>query len=109
MAMRASQVASARIAAKTVEMGEGPDIGLLHHILGLAVVAQDAAGEPVEPAVVRLHDAADGGFIARQRAGDQRGVGGPGCVYLRKGCVAHGGLARSVDRLLLTVGCGKAQ
>ena len=64
------------VAAKTVEMGECPDIGFLDDVLGLAVVAQDAAGEPVEPAIVRLHDRADRRLIAAAGAADQFGVAG---------------------------------
>ena len=37
-------------------MRERPDIGFLDYVLGLAVVAQDAAGEPVEAAIIRLHE-----------------------------------------------------
>ena len=72
-------------------MGEGPDIGLLHHILGLAVIAQDAAGEPVEPAVVGLHDGADGGLVAGGRTAHQFGVAAAG-AYLRYLGVAHGSI-----------------
>ena len=56
MAMRASHVARLKIAAKTLQMRERPDIGLLNHVLGFAVVAQNAAGDPVKPAIVGLHD-----------------------------------------------------
>src|SRR5258707_379205 len=52
------------VAAEILKMGECPDIGFLHHVLGLAVVAQDSAGEPVKPAIVRLHDRADRRLIA---------------------------------------------
>ena len=54
MAIRDSQVDRLESPRKLVKMREGADIGLLHHVLGLAVIAQDAAGEPVEPAVVGL-------------------------------------------------------
>ena len=59
-------------------MGEGADIGVLHDVLGLAVVAQDAARQPIEPAVVGLHDRAHGSLVARERAADQFGVAGAG-------------------------------
>ena len=68
----------AGIAAKTLQMREGADVGFLHHVLGLAVVAQDAAGEPVKPAIVRLHDRADRRLVAGAGAADQFGVAGPG-------------------------------
>ncbi len=81
----------AGIAAKTFQMREGADVGLLHDILGLAVVAQDAAGEPVEPAVVRLHDGADRGFVAGQRPPHQFGVSSVERRALRYVCLAHDG------------------
>jgi hypothetical protein len=43
----------AGLAAKLLEMRKRADIGLLHHVLGLGIVAQHAAGDPVEPAVIR--------------------------------------------------------
>jgi hypothetical protein len=55
------------VAAERIEMGEGPDIGLLHDILGLAVIAHDAARDPVEPLIVCLDDGAAGVAVARQR------------------------------------------
>ena len=44
MAMRDSQVDRLESPRKLFQMREGADVGLLHHVLGLAVVAQDAAG-----------------------------------------------------------------
>ena len=79
----------AGIAAKTFQMREGADVGLLHHVLGLAVVAQDAAGEPVEPAVVRLHDGANRRLVARQRPPHQLGVAGVDGRDLRYVGLAH--------------------
>ncbi|MGY4434792.1 hypothetical protein ACVWWO_007269 [Bradyrhizobium sp. F1.13.1] len=46
------------LAAKTVEMGEGADIGFLNDILGFAVAAQNSARQTIEPAIVGLHDLA---------------------------------------------------
>ena len=80
----------AGIAAKAFQMREGANIGLLHDILGFAVVAQDAAGEPVEPAVVRLHDGANRCLVARQRPPHQFGVGGFDGRDLRYLDLAHG-------------------
>ena len=57
-------------------MCEGADVSLLHHVLGLAVVAQDAAGKPVEPAVIGLHDGANRGLVTGQRPADQVEVTG---------------------------------
>ena len=64
----------AGVAAKLLQMREGADIGFLHDVLGLAVVAQDAAGEPVQPAIVRLHDRANRRLVAGKRAADQFGI-----------------------------------
>src|SRR5436190_22613162 len=82
-------------------MGERPDIGFLHHVLGLAVVAQDSAGEPVEPAIVRLHDRADRRLIALAGAPDQFGLSAPDGSYWRCLCGAHDDFARSGNTLLL--------
>ena len=48
----------ARFAAETVQMGEGAKIGLLHDILRLRILAEDAARNAVELAVVAFHDQA---------------------------------------------------
>src|SRR3981081_4194028 len=84
-------------------MRERADIGFLHHVLGLAVVAQDAAGDPVKPAIVRLHDRANGRLIAISGALDQLGVGSPDGSNLWCLCVAHEDLAPS-DRTLPLMG-----
>ena len=109
MAIRASQVERLGVATKTLEMRESPDIGFLHDVLGLAVVAQDAAGKPVKPAIIRLHDGANGRLVAGAGARDQFGVAIRDGSNLWGLGVAHDWAARSVDRLLLTVGCGKAK
>ena len=36
-------------------MRVGIDVGLLHHVLDVAIVAQDRADRPVEPLVVAAH------------------------------------------------------
>ena len=69
-------------------MRERPDIGFLHHVLGLAVVAQNAAGDPVKPAIVRLHDEANGRLIAPAGAPDQFGLGAPDGSHLWCLCAA---------------------
>ena len=79
----------AGIAAKAFQMREGANVGLLHHILGLAVVAQDAAGKAIEPAVIRLHDGANGRLVAGQRPPHQFGVAGFDGRYLRYVGLAH--------------------
>lgn len=43
---------------------EGPYVAFLEHILGLAVIAYDAAGDAVEPPVVAQHDSAEGARLA---------------------------------------------
>src|SRR5260370_32938105 len=86
-------------------MSERPDIGFLDHVLGFAVVAQDSAGEPVKPAVVRLHDGTNGHLIAVADALDQFGIRGPGgrdfMCSLRWLAVAPAGSARSANTLPL--------
>ena len=47
--------------------GEGADIGFLHHVLGLGIVAQDAARHAEQPAVIALRDGADGRLVALAR------------------------------------------
>src|ERR1700716_3854819 len=69
----------AGLTAKILQMREGADIGLLDHILGFAVVAQDAAGDPVEPTIIPLHDSTERRAVAGERAAHELrilGVGG---------------------------------
>jgi hypothetical protein len=47
------------------------DIGLLHDVLGLAVVAKNAAGDAVKPAVVPQRDRPHGSLIAQTRPNQQ--------------------------------------
>src|ERR1700730_10545720 len=82
-------------------MRERPEIGFLDHVLGFAVVAEDPAGEPVEPAIVRLQDGANRRLVAFAGAPDQFGVGGTDGSNLRRWCGAHDDFARSDDTLLL--------
>src|SRR3979409_1009839 len=81
-------------------MRERADIGFLHYILGFAVVAQNSAGDPVEPAIVRLHDRANGRLVALAGALDQFGLSGPDGRYLRDLCAAHDDLALFDNTLL---------
>jgi hypothetical protein len=90
-----------RVAAKTIQMRERPDIGFLDHILGFAIVAQDSAGEPVKPAIVGLHDDANGRLIARAGALHQFGVRGSDGSDLQYLGVAHDDFALSNNMLLL--------
>jgi hypothetical protein len=55
-------------------MRERPHIGFLDDVLGLAVIAQDAAGKPEKPVVVGFQDGANGGFVPLERAPDEFGV-----------------------------------
>jgi hypothetical protein len=57
-------------------MGESADIRLLHGVFRLTVVAQDGAGDPVEPAIVFLHDDAESRAISCERALDQLTIAG---------------------------------
>ena len=85
----------AGIASKALQMREGADIGFLHDVLGLAVVAQDAAGEPVQPAIIRLHDRANRSLVAGKRPPHQFGVAGAGESDLRYLGLAHDGFTNN--------------
>src|SRR5579859_1081451 len=76
-------------------MRERPDIRFLNDVLGFAVVAQNAAGDPVEPAIVRLHDRPDGRLIAAARTSDQFEICGRGGRFLGPSEGVHGGLLGS--------------
>jgi hypothetical protein len=57
---KASHVPSSGLDAgasgKLVKVLKCPDIGILHHVFGFGIVAQDRAGDTVEPLVVPAHD-----------------------------------------------------
>ncbi len=72
MVMRASHVARLQIAAKAAEMRKGVDIRFLDGIFGFAIIPQDAAGDPVNPAIVPLHDSAERGAITGARTQHRR-------------------------------------
>src|SRR5260221_3480997 len=78
-------------------MGAIPAIGSLPLVRGLAVVAQVAAGEPVKPAIVRLHDRADCRLIALAGAPNQFGLSAPDGSYWRCLCGAHDDFTPSGD------------
>jgi hypothetical protein len=56
------------LALETVEVGEGADIALLHCLLGIVRVPQDASREAVEPLVVAAHDGRESVGIAAAHA-----------------------------------------
>jgi hypothetical protein len=64
------------IAAKAAETGKGFDIRFLDHIFGFAVIPQDAAGDPVQPAIVPLHDGAKRRIVMGERTPDEFGIVG---------------------------------
>lgn len=66
--------AKARSAAEPVKMREGVDIGVLDSLFGLAVVFQDAAGDPEKPLVVAPHNRLKCRAIPCQRPRDQAGI-----------------------------------
>src|SRR5215467_11088650 len=68
--------AEARRAAERRQVGEAAQIGLLQHVLRFYVIADDAAGKAIEPAVVPLHDRAHRRLVAPQRSRDQLCVAG---------------------------------
>ena len=78
--MRASQVPSRASPRKEFEPGEGPDIGFLQRILGFKVIAQDAAGDAVEPLIVLANDQRDGARILTAGAGHELGFFGLGLL-----------------------------
>ena len=64
------------IAAKAIQMGKSVDIGFLDDIFGFAVISQDAARDPVKPAIVPLHDGAKRRIVARKRTPHEFGIVG---------------------------------
>jgi hypothetical protein len=60
-----------RIATKILEMREQADVGVLHDVLCLGVVPQDASRQQVKPLVVRFDDRVDRGLISGFRALDE--------------------------------------
>lgn len=77
--------AKTRSAAKTVKMLEGVDIDVLDSIFGLAVVFQNAAGKPVKPLVVALHNGLECHAIPCKRPLHQTGVIEPGVAAVSNG------------------------
>jgi hypothetical protein len=65
--------ADLRLAPEHVEITESADIGLLKHVLSLAIISHDAACDPVEPAVVLLDNQTDGRTVLQARAFDELG------------------------------------
>ena len=74
--MRASHVASLEIAAEAAEMGKGFDLRFLDHIFGFAVIPQNAAGDPVQSAIVPLHDGAKCRVVTGKRTPNDFGIVG---------------------------------
>src|SRR5262249_28698857 len=66
------------VAAKAVEIAEGADVSLLYDVLGLGLVADDAAGDAIEPAVMPLNHDSEGGVVATAHSGNKVGVGSLG-------------------------------
>ena len=48
-------------------MGESADLGFLHDVLGLVIVAHKTTGEAIKALIVRLHDGAERTAFAGQR------------------------------------------
>jgi hypothetical protein len=70
-------------------MRKGTDVCLLNDVLRFRIIPKDASGHAIEPAIVPLHDEADGSLPTLQRQGDQRPVVE---VFqaVRDGCGLHG-------------------
>ena len=58
-----------RLAGELVQVFIGADIRILHYVLGLAVIAQDDAGNPVEPLVIAAHQDLKKRRFAREHTG----------------------------------------
>jgi hypothetical protein len=54
--IRASQVPNLASPQKSVEGGEGADIGILKDVLGIEVIAHNTARDPVEPPVLLFNE-----------------------------------------------------
>ena len=91
MVILESHVAETRIPAKAAKMGKRFDIGFLDGVLGFALVAQNAARDPVQAAVVPLHDGAERRVVPVKGPPDEFGIGGLGGDIWR-GRYSHEGL-----------------
>ena len=72
-------------------MGERADVGLLEGILGLGIVAKDAARNAIKAPVVAAHKGADRAFVAGDGECDQGRLIGR---QRRGGAAKMGGIAR---------------
>src|SRR5262245_33054891 len=63
-----------RLPAKALEPRERADVGILHGILGVGIVSQDPARNPVQPLVVTARQLAHRLLIPRQAALGEGGV-----------------------------------
>ncbi len=91
MVILESHVARLQIPAKAAKMGKRFDIGFLDGVLGFALVAQNAARDPVQAAVVPLHDGAERRVVPVKGPPDEFGIGGLGGDIWR-GRYSHEGL-----------------
>jgi hypothetical protein len=57
-------------------MGKSVDIRFLDGIFGFAVISQDAAGDPVKPAIVPLHDGAERPVVTGECTPNELGIVG---------------------------------
>ena len=82
-----------RLAAELCQGGEGLEVAILHGVFRLLLVAQDAPGGAIEPAVVAPHQLGQGGRVVPPGAGDQGGLilgGKAGGLRSRHGDVSLG-------------------
>src|SRR6185312_9764611 len=80
--------ADARLAAKSAQLRECLEIGVLKRVLGLGIVAQNAARDAIEAAIVPLDDGADRLLLARAGASDKVALG-KGFVVDRHGAAQY--------------------
>ena len=57
-------------------MGKSVDIRFLDGIFGFAVISQDAAGDPVKPAIVPLDGGAERRVVTGERTPNEFGIVG---------------------------------
>jgi hypothetical protein len=90
------------IAAKAAEIGKGFDIRFLDHIFGFGFIPQNAAGDPVQAAIVPLHDDAKRHVVTGERTPNEFDIVGR-AGNMRRGCP----VVLSIEAKLRRTGKGK--
>ena len=71
------------------EVRERAQIGILHHVLSLSVIADDGACDAIEPLIVTPDDQAQRGRTSLSRETHEFGVDEPRQLQLRSGLLRH--------------------